>query len=326
MTPKSDTQSAAAGVAAEGSDAAGSTAAPPLRKRVGAIVAKVGRVGLIVTVIGVCWWTLQELTGALRGPTDPIAQPPSAAERLAEPAGLESLSALMSGGRWEFSDGASALSFGDVPATEIEAYWLQPAKHRKPQGSLDDPDQAWERSLLDLLRSLRIEPSAAGTKKTYAALAADFRAEALTETIDGAERLVAGRAALLGDDGRWRTLELEPQPKTATAIDRLELISYPPGTERLATRYDLQGGVGAEFARVPLALPALLDHARAAGSQIIFPDLGLEAGTREGFCVYNGRTIRLILWQPPSTDATTILAIALGRGQASAAAEPLDAQ
>jgi hypothetical protein len=310
--------------AAVEADVAVAASTPPLRTRVGAIVAKIGRVVLVVCVVGVCWWTLQELTGALRDPAQPIDQAPTAAEQLAEPTGLESLSALMVGGRWEFSDGAAALSFGDVPTAEIDAYWSRPARRRTPEGPLDGADQAWERSLLDLLKSLQVEPTVAGATKTYAAVGAEFRAEALAETVDGTERLVAARAAMQGDDGRWRTLELEPQPKSAAGVDRLELIPYPPGSERLATRSDLMSGVVAEFARVPLPLPKLLEHARAAGSQIIFPDLGLEAGTREGFCVYNGRTIRVVLWQPPGTQATTILAMALGEPTAAAKLKPIN--
>jgi hypothetical protein len=303
---------------------------PALRQRVGAILSQVGRLGLVVVVIGVGWWTVNELTGALRDPAQPsVDSSPSTelapAERLASPAGLESIASLATGGRWEFSDGAAALAIGNVPATEIEAYWAAPPKRREPQGSLDDPKQAWERSLLDLVRALNLQPKVAGESKTYVFSPAEFRGEVVTHSVGGVERLVAARAALRdGDDVRWRTIELAPQPKSPTAADRLDLIPYPPGTERLATRYDLREGVGAEFARVPLPLPALLDHARRTGSEIIFPDLGADGATREGFCVYNGRTIRVVLWQPPGTQATTILAMALGEPTAAAKLKPIN--
>jgi hypothetical protein len=309
---------------------AGPAAPPALRTRVAAILSLVGRLGLVVVVISVGWWTVNELTDSLRDPSTPSGETPAttelaSAERLASPTGLETIASLATGGRWEFSDGSAALSIGTVPETEIDAYWAAAPMRSEPQGSLDAPTQAWERSLLDLVRAMNLQPKVAGESKTYVFPMADFRGEVVTQSIAGVQRLVAARAALRdGDDVRWRTIELAPQPKSPTAADRLELLPYPPGTERLATRYDLRDGVGAEFARVPLPLPALLDHARRAGSEMIFPDLGTQTGTREGFCVYNGRTIRVVLWQPPGTQATTILAMALGEPTAAAKLKPIN--
>jgi len=302
---------------------------PRLRTRVAAILSQVGRLGLVALVLGVGWWTLNTLTDVLRDPAQPVVDAPNsdtnAAERIASPAGLETISSLASGGRWEFSDGSAAMSLGTVPSDQLEAHWSAGPQRRKPQGLLTDSSQAWERSLLDLLRTMELKPDAAGTTKTFKISTDDFRAEAMTDSIDGVERLIAARG-VIRDDDRWRTLELGPRPSTPSGVDQLALIPYPPGAERLATRFDLGGGVGAEFARVPLTIPALLDHARKTGSEMIFPDLGAASGTREGFCVYNGRTIRVVLWQPQGSDATTILAIALGDANPPAAAKPLDAQ
>lgn len=305
-------------------------APPPLRKRVGAILSLVGRVGLVAIVIGVGWWTVNELTDSLRGPAqlEEAASPTTeraTTERLASPAGLETLASLAAGGRWEFSDGSATLSFGTVPTSEIDAYWATSPKQNEPQGSLDAPTQRIERSLLDLVRAMNMQPQVAGESRTYVFSTADFRAEVATKSVAGVERLVAARAALHdGDDVRWRTIELRPQPKSPTGVDRLELLPYPPGTERLATRYDLSEGVGAEFARVPLPLSELVDHARRVGSQLIFPDLGDQTGTREGFCVYNGRTIHVILWQPPGTQTTTVLAIGFNKPKSAANTHPVD--
>lgn len=296
----------------------------PLRKRVAVILSLVGRVGLVVVVIGVGWWTVNELTDSLRDPTTPNGEslPTTdlgSAERIASSAGIDTLASLAAGGRWEFSDDSTTLSLGTVPESEIDAYWAAGPKPREPNGSLDAPTQAVERSLLDLVRTMNLKPEVSVESKTYVLPMADFRAEVVTKSIAGVERLIAARAALRdGDDVRWRTIELGPQAKSPTGGDRLELLAYPPGTERLATRYDLRDGVGAEFARVPLAMPELVEHARRAGSPLIFPDLGDQTGTREGFCVYNGRTIRVILWQPSGTQTTTVLAMALNKPNAAA--------
>lgn len=294
--------------------------APTRRARVTLLLTRASRIALIVSVVAVSWWTLAELTGVLRDTAAPVAQAPTVEERLASPAALESVASLTAGGRWEFSDGESTIAVGTIPSSAIADYWAKPLVRRTPVAPLTDDSQSWGRSILDLVRALEIVPQETGLAKTYVYQLPDLRAEVVTEPADAAsqagagERLVGARAAIRGDGDQWRTLELSSQSNVSPRGDQLILMPYPPQTERLATRYDARSSVGAEFSRVPLAMKDLLDHWSQAGSPVIFADLGTDSATREGFCAYNGRTLRLILWQPEGENATTVLALALEGG------------
>lgn len=289
-----------------------------LRSRIGRLLTRGGRIALVAVVVVVSGWTVVELTEALRGTTPPVEPSPTVEERLASTADFESVASLAAGGRWEFSEGSSTIAIGTLPTEQLAAYWNAPP----PQ--FTDAGGAWQQSVLDLVRAMKLVPSESGDAKTYRFESPIMRAEVRTTGSGDAERVVMARAAALSEiAGQWQTLEVAPRAEQATAGDRSPLIPYPPSTTLLATRHDFKNGVGAEFSRVPLPLSDLLDYWRQVGTPAVFADFAADTPTREGFSVYNGRTIRLILWQPPNVRATTVLAIALDSGP-KAEAKPVD--
>ncbi len=256
------------------------------------------RLATIALLGAVGWWTAAVFLGLLRLPIVRSNEggPPS-------DSGARELTSLRPDtGSWWIDVGPLAISMELTTEDEVKTFWSRMPAARQPFGNVD----GLESSLLELARRWDPSPTCERGQMIYVYAENGMRAELGTVRTSNTERIAWGRASFPCDIDHWLVAETRPSEVKVHAT-RSSLL--PPLTEaqRLASRYDAVGTLCGELVCADEPFARLAAGWSLAGCRMTPAHPVASSTMRELTCIYDDRTIDVMVWESLSKDRTVAI-------------------